>query len=257
MAAFVGDLERFFADLYPYRWPLTIIALLVLAGVVAYAYRKGWHLVVWQHRLHVAIVGTPVLAAFIVAGWWLGSPLFTSKTVNEEFPFAFNATVPSNMTRTGVEQTMAGIAKVNLTMNESMPASMLVAKTTGATIGTDTSSAVTVKSGSFRDADDFHKGSGRAIIFRGPDGSNLLRLEDLNVTNGPDLHVFLTPHESPDSRNDVNIPGHVDLGKLKGNKGNQNYEIPDDVDVASQGSVVIYCKPFHVIFSVAPLQDFS
>ena len=51
------------------------------------------------------------------------------------------------------------------------------------------------------------------------------------------------------------MPGYVDLGKLKGNKGNQNYEIPDDVDIASMRSVTIYCKPFQVIFSVAPLQD--
>lgn len=53
----------------------------------------------------------------------------------------------------------------------------------------------------------------------------------------------------------MKAPGYVDLGKLKGNKGNQNYTIPDDVDVAAQGSIVIYCKPFHVIFSVASLQD--
>ena len=51
------------------------------------------------------------------------------------------------------------------------------------------------------------------------------------------------------------MAGFVDLGKLKGNRGNQNYEIPDGVDVAAQGSVVIYCMPFHVIFSVASLRD--
>ena len=263
MAAFFGDLERFFADLYPYRWPLTIGALIVLAGVVAYSYRKGWHLVVWRHRVAVAIVGTPVLAALIVGGWWLGSPLFTSKTVNEDFPFAFNATVPSDMTRTAVEQTMAGMANINQKINETMPDSLILSKT-ATTVGDQTPDApgtqllaVKVKSGSFRDADNFHKGSGRTVIYRGADGSHLLRLEGLSVTNGPDLHVILTPHESPDSRSDVHVPGYVDLGKLKGNKGNQNYEIPDDVDVAAQGSVVIYCKPFHVVFSVATLQDLS
>ena len=91
----------------------------------------------------------------------------------------------------------------------------------------------------------------------GPDGSHVLRLENLDVPNGPDLHVILTPHEDAESRDDVHVTGYIYLGKLKGNQGNQNYEIPDAVDVASQGSVVIYCKPFHVIFSVAPLQDAS
>ena len=51
--------------------------------------------------------------------------------------------------------------------------------------------------------------------------------------------------------------GYVNIGKLKGNKGNQNYPIPDEVDVSIQGSVVIYCVPFHVIFSVASLRDSS
>ena len=44
------------------------------------------------------------------------------------------------------------------------------------------------------------------------------------------------------------------LGSLKGNVGNQNYEIPADADVNALFSVVIYCSPFHVVFSVAPLK---
>ena len=70
-----------------------------------------------------------------------------------------------------------------------------------------------------------------------------------------DLHVILTPHENPKNRGDVETPGYIDLGKLKGNKGDQNYPIPDDVDTGIQGSVVIYCNPFHVVFSVASLKD--
>ena len=112
-----------------------------------------------------------------------------------------------------------------------------------------------IKAGSFRDADRAHKGSGQAKIFRATDGSRLLRLENLDVTNGPDLRVILTPHPDPMSRGDVTAPGYVELGKLKGNKGNQNYVIPADVDLAAQGSVVIYCKPFQVIFSVASLKE--
>ena len=119
---------------------------------------------------------------------------------------------------------------------------------------TEQPSVLKLKSGNFRDTDSFHKGSGEATIYRGPDGSRVLRLENLNVTNGPDLHVILTPHQGPDSRSDVNVPGYVDLGKLKGNKGDQNYPIPDGVDIETQGSVIIYCKPFEVIFSVASLQ---
>ena len=54
-------------------------------------------------------------------------------------------------------------------------------------------SVVKLKTGNFRDADSFHRGSGQATIYRGPDGSRVLRLENLDVTNGPDLHVIITP----------------------------------------------------------------
>ena len=115
--------------------------------------------------------------------------------------------------------------------------------------------AVRLKMGNFQDADSLHRGSGEAVIYRGPDGSHLLRLENFKVTNGPNLHVILTPRRNPTSRNDVRVAGYADLGRLKGNVGNQNYTIPDDVDISSIESIVIYCLPFHVIFSVASLQE--
>ena len=86
-----------------------------------------------------------------------------------------------------------------------------------------------------------------------PGGEYLLRLEEFKVTNGPDLRVLLSAHPDPMSRSEVKDDGYVELGKLKGNIGNQNYEIPSGVDISGYRSVVIYCKPFHVIFSVAPL----
>ena len=115
--------------------------------------------------------------------------------------------------------------------------------------------AVKLKVGEFMDQDSIHRGSGTAIIYRGPDGSLLLRLENFSVTNGPDLHVYLSPHHNPDRGGQVRAAGYVDLGELKGNRGNQNYPIPAGVDIGIQQSVVIYCVPFSVVFSVAMLQD--
>ena len=100
-----------------------------------------------------------------------------------------------------------------------------------------------------------HKGSGKATIYEGPDGGRVLRLEDFDSTNGPDLQVILSPTANPGSQAEVSAPGFVNLGKLKGNIGNQNYIIPDDVEIPAQGSIVIYCRAFHVIFSVATLQN--
>ena len=291
MAEFFGDLERLAADLYPYRWPITIGILIVLAAVILFGYRRGWHMIIWRRRLPVAIVGIPLLVLFGFVGYDLGSPLFVNKTVEEEFPFAFSAIVPEDMKMAEVEKIMEGMAKVTQEVNEPMPDSGEPTPTpkvsdTPAPTPTQLSSAIStpaispaptsnpapfptpettqaepttgpvkLKTGNFRDQDSFHKGSGQATIYRGPDGSHLLRLEDFEVTNGPDLHIILSPHRDPKSQSDLKQPGYVDIGKLKGNIGNQNYSIPNSVDVAIQGSVVIYCKPFHVIFSVAPLQD--
>ena len=123
-----------------------------------------------------------------------------------------------------------------------------------ARIGNDQSGVEIIKAGIFKDADGFHKGSGQATIYQGPDGAYLLRLEDLAVTNGPALHVYLSRHEDPENPDQVKGQGYVDLGDLKGNRGNQNYPIPREVDVAIYNSVVIYCQPFNVVFSVATLE---
>lgn len=186
------------------------------------------------------VIGAVALVPVLALAWWLASPLFLSKTVEEEFPMAAKAAVPANMTRAEVEQTLAGMAKVKQEMSEDMIGAMR--------------SAAKVKTGALRDADSFHKGSGQATIYRLSDGSQVLRLEAINVTNGPDLHVLLAGHPNPTTRADLDSPGYIDLGSLKGNIGSQNYDIPAGVDVGKQQSVIIYCKPFHVIFSVAPLQ---
>ena len=274
-----GDIERLVADLYPYRWPIAAGLLVVLAAVAVFGYHRGWHQRIWRHQRVVGIVSVPMLAAIIVPGWFLASPLFTNVTVEEELPFAFRATVPTGMTQAEVEQIMAGMAKVNQEVNEAMPVTMAIMNSNGVTMNAQTSAAsspeqtsnsesaqtaqtipvepMRLKTGNFQDADSFHKGSGQATILRGPDGSHLLRLENLDVTNGPDLRVILTPHPNPTSQSDVKTPGYVELGKLKGNRGNQNYPIPEGVDISAVGSIVIYCKPFHVIFSVASLQGTS
>jgi Electron transfer DM13 len=180
----------------------------------------------------VVIVGVPVLAL----GWWLGSPLFLDTEVSEEFPLSAGAVVPDDMTQEDVEAALVDAAgEPDATIEEDMP----------------TSAPVVLSSGQFEDFDNSHKGSGTATIYEIEDGNYVLRLEDFEVTNGPDLRVYLVPDADPQGRDDV--IGYVELGPLKGNIGDQNYEIPPGTDIGSYGSVVIYCSPFNVIFSVATL----
>ena len=77
----------------------------------------------------------------------------------------------------------------------------------------------------------------------------MLRLEDLSVTNGPDLHVLLMEDPGGSDKD----AGYIDLGNLKGNRGNQNYPLPEGTDASKYHSVMINCQPLHVIFSCAEL----
>jgi hypothetical protein len=113
------------------------------------------------------------------------------------------------------------------------------------------SGGVELARGAFTDADGFHKGSGTARVVAASAGAEV-RFESFQVTNGPDLYVYLAVHPEPRSRADVDA-GFVNLGRLKGNVGAQAYVIPADLDPGRYRSVVIYCRAFHVVFSTATL----
>jgi len=106
----------------------------------------------------------------------------------------------------------------------------------------DEQSIVIVKSGNFEGLAG-HYAEGLAKIIE-VDGSIFLRFEDFEVTNGPDLRVYITQ--------DGDVKKGVHLEKLKGSKGNQNYEL-NDIDIEQFNSVVIYCQPFGVYFGQAEL----
>jgi hypothetical protein len=185
----------------------------------------------------LAVIAIPILAF----AWWLLSPLFLNTTISEEFPLSATADMPSGVTQQEAEDIMEGMAKINMDAVEPMPEKM--------------AEATVLASGKFRDGDSFHKGSGGVSLYRLANGDSVLRFEDLDVTNGPDLHVLVSTHSDPMTKGELQDAGYSTLGQLKGNRGDQNYEVPSDIDPDSIGSVIIYCMPFHVIFSVAPLSD--
>jgi hypothetical protein len=104
-----------------------------------------------------------------------------------------------------------------------------------------------VREGSFQDADRAHQGAGNALLLETASGAHL-------VTNGPDLEVWLVEDPRPLSSGAVNASNWVSLGRLKGNIGDQTYQIPADVDVTRFGSVVIWCEQFGVLFAWAALE---
>jgi pentapeptide MXKDX repeat protein len=103
-----------------------------------------------------------------------------------------------------------------------------------------------------------HKTEGRATIYQGADGKQVLRLTSFKTSNGPDVHVILVA--TKDAMDDANFlkdnTEKIELGKLKGNEGDQNYEIPAGTDLTKFRTVSIYCERFNVNFGAAPLEKF-
>jgi hypothetical protein len=103
-----------------------------------------------------------------------------------------------------------------------------------------------------------HNTSGRATIYEESDGRRILRLTNFKTSNGPDVHVVLIALK--DAGDDANFlrsgTKYVELGKLKGNEGDQNYEIPAGTDLDKYHAVSIYCERFNANFGTAPLEKF-
>ncbi len=113
--------------------------------------------------------------------------------------------------------------------------------------------AQVIATGTFRDADRAHKGQGGAAIVALPGGGHEVQLTAFEVTNGPDLEVWLSVHPDPEKSSDVSGNQWVSLGQLKGNVGDQAYAVPAGTDVTVFRSVVIWCEQFGVLFSPASL----
>jgi hypothetical protein len=101
---------------------------------------------------------------------------------------------------------------------------------------------VTLASGNFTGSSRYDV-TGEALVLNDGTEQRFLRLENFESSNGPDLNVYLRAEDGD----------FVDLGDLKGNIGDQNYEIPTDVDLAVYNEVEIWCVRFGVEFGAAPL----
>jgi hypothetical protein len=139
-----------------------------------------------------------------------------------------------NMTEEEKHMMINEFSKQNSTVNENMT--------------DDTINNINSLMGNFVGAGDgFHNVEGVAKVIPLSDGKTFLRVENLKATNGPDLYVYLST--------DVNTSDIVNLGRLKGNIGNQNYEIPTGTDLSKYDTVLIWCKAFSTLFGSARLSS--
>jgi hypothetical protein len=98
-----------------------------------------------------------------------------------------------------------------------------------------------------------HETSGMATIHQLDDGKRFVRFTTFETSNGPDVRVYLVAARDATDNAPVTRAGFVDLGAMKGNKGDQNYQVPTDIDLSQYQSVTIWCRRFGVNFATAPL----
>jgi electron transfer DM13 len=100
-----------------------------------------------------------------------------------------------------------------------------------------------------------HETKGTATVFQLADNKKMLRLTNFSTSNGPDVRVYLVAAADANDADTVTKAGFVDLGSMKGNIGDQNYELPANTDLAKYRAVTIWCKRFSVNFGTAPLMS--
>lgn len=167
---------------------------------------------------------------------WIGYPLFFDQVVDEPILEIETDRVENTTEKIATQTEMP-------TSSEAVASSETVTESEAITEGME---AAKLYTGTFRDGVKKYKTSGsvQTLIV---DEKVFLRFEDFETTNGPDLFVYLV------------MPGTetkegINLGALKGNIGNQNYEVPLDVDLSQYQTVVIWCKAFDSDFGYADLE---
>ena len=199
-------------------------------------------------KITYAIIG--VLVLIVIA--YLVSPLFISTEINEPLPQIIEPAatfkefskmsederieIAKNMTNEQENQMLVQYAELwnNTRLDEDMNINTL--GTSNPSTGTATLVGVN---------DGIHNAEGQAKIIPISNDGSILRFENLKVTNGPDLYVYLSTDKAASE--------FVSLGKLKANNGNQNYNIPSDTDLSKYNMVLIWCKAFSILFGSAEL----
>jgi len=196
-----------------------------------------------------------IIVGVAIAGlYYTGALQLGQKTVQEELPRALDQiqngltydkfvnmvdsqrdSLVQKMPQKTIDLVLEEARKLPTTVSESI-------QDMASKLGSDSQSIIYSKQGSFVGLKG-NNAKGKAIIISAGKVA-FLRFQDFEVTNGPDLHVYMT--------SGGNISTGMDLGKLKGSIGDQNYAL-NGVDLKNYDTVVIYCQPFHIYFAQAKL----
>jgi hypothetical protein len=195
----------------------TVLAAVALVVMV----RRGVAPVV-----RVLVLGVP----FGVVSWLLISPYFVDDEVDDDF-----------------ETSIAAAGKVPPSAAPTDPATDTTAGATASTTTAPPAGPRLLGAGRFVGLAG-HDGSGDAGLFDLDDRSFVLRLENFDIENGPDLRLYLVKGAAQTAP----AADSLDLGALRGNVGDQTYELPDDfAPTPGDWTVLVWCEAFSVEFVAA------
>ena len=200
------------------------------------------------------IIGIVIAAVAIPLAIYTISPLFINTEINEPLPTVSNdnndaAAVQEfkDFMKMSEEERIENGQQMNIEKRDIIMKG--AAQTNGITVdeGMIGGKTTTAYAGTFVGVNDgIHNAEGQVKVIKLSDGSNFLRLEDFKSTNGPDLYVYLSTDKSNSD--------FVNLGRLKGNIGDQNYKFPEVTDLSKYDTALIWCQAFSVLFGSAELE---
>jgi hypothetical protein len=196
----------------------TILAAIVLIALVR------WHV---HPVVRVLVLGVP----FVLVQWWLISPFFVDEVVDDDFDTSIAA----------AQREQAG--------NPVTPTTERPDDTSAATsTSRPDPGPLLLGSGMFVGLAG-HEGRGDAGVFRLADQRQVLRFENFDIENGPDLELYVVPGLEQRSLGD----GSIHLGALRGNVGDQTYDLPGNGLAPGEWTVLVWCDAFDVEFVAASL----
>jgi hypothetical protein len=191
-----------------------MLAMGLTAAWMALAGGVALGLAVRSRALRWPVLGTYAVTA-AVAGAYLGSSVVFDDVVDEQVAMAYDAPAP-----------VAGQARRPVAPRN-----------------------VRLRAGRFESVR--HPATGVVTAIRLARGGRVLTLTRFGTDNGPDLRLYLV---AGPARSEDEVRDYVDVGALKGNRGDQQYELPADLDLGRYSTAVVWCRAFSVLFGRAPLR---
>ena len=173
----------------------------------------------WIFAIILLVIGIPF-------AYYTISPIFRVLEKDEASPLVVKDAMDSMdaKTRTEFEKQVEAMKDKVMIMNDAMPPAKIIAQ------------------GEFKPR--AHDVKGNALLIE-KDGRKIVRFEDFDTINGPDLRIYLS--------SDLSNDDFIELSKIKATKGSVNYEVPEGVDTSKYSKVLVWCKAFGVLFSYAVL----